>query len=129
MDLVESDVTPVRRLTKWSHIGPALCLGSIEPVGRLDRQAFLECIPTFEKDFGGPFTLEYSLHDWHTSVRNGVAWTSLVNDGVLAVKGRAPRHMRWNESGVLVRQPDGTWLIDRYHSTFLGFQHPDSAGS
>ena len=102
---------------------------STEPVGYLDRQPFLTWIATLDRDFGGPFTMKYSLHDWHTSVRDGVAWTSLVNDGVLTVRGKAPRHMRWNESGVLLRQPDGRWLIDRYHSTFLGFQPPDSAGS
>ena len=100
--------------------------GSTEPVGWLDRHSFLEWITTFEKDFGGPFTLKYSLHDWHTKVHGDVAWTSLTNDGILTVKGQRPKYMRWAESGVLVRQPDGRWLIDQYHSTFLGFQKPDS---
>ena len=100
--------------------------GSTEPVGWLDRHSFLEWITTFEKDFGGPFTMKYSLHDWHTKIHGDVAWTSLTNDGILTVEEKGPKYMRWAESGVLVRQSDGRWLIDQYHSTFLGFQKPDS---
>jgi len=99
-----------------SYLTPTF--GSTEPIGWVDKKAFLEWITTFEEDFGGPFTLEYSLYDWHTTVRGDVAWTNMWNDGILRVEGKEPQYMKWAESGVLIRQADGRWLIDRYHSIF-----------
>ncbi|HMB89541.1 MAG TPA: nuclear transport factor 2 family protein [Rhodothermales bacterium] len=107
-----------------SYLTPTF--GSMEP-DWFDREPFLVWILGFEEDFGGPFTIEYTLYDWHTTIHGDVAWTSLKNDGVLTVEGKAPRHMRWTETGVLVKQSDGRWLIDRYHSTYLGDKEPEGA--
>ncbi len=93
--------------------------GSMEPNWR-DRQGFLEWILTFEEDFGGPGNIIYSFSDWQTTIAGDIAWISVFNDGTLTIEGEEPRYLQWTETGVLVKQPDGKWLIDRYHSTFLG---------
>lgn len=128
----EAEVQAVQQAVEdWLNVGVASLdttiigsymtptFGLMEPHWR-DRTGFLKWVLTFEEDFGGPFTISYSFSDWHTTVEGDIAWTSMFNDGTLIVEGNEPRHMQWTETGVLLKQPDGRWLVDRYHSTYLG---------
>lgn len=61
-------------------------------------------------------TLINDLSDWRTTIRGDVARTSLVNNTMTMVEGQEPRHVMTSDTAVLIRQPDGRWLIDRYQS-------------
>ncbi len=48
-----------------------------------DRDGFVKVIQSLPEMFGGPFTIQYSLSDWQTTVHGDAAWTSLRNRAVL----------------------------------------------
>jgi ketosteroid isomerase-like protein len=93
-----------------SYLTPTF--GLVEPFW-MERQTLIEWVSSFEE------TLSYTLTDWHTTVHGDVAWTSLVNNTTIMREGQEPRHVQATETGVLVKQADGRWLIDRYHSTAI----------
>lgn len=56
------------------------------------------------------------LTDFNTEVSGDVAWTRYHNRAVLEMQGAESR-FHWIESAVLLRQPDGSWKLDRLQST------------
>ena len=80
-----------------------------------DREAFIAFIQSLPAMLGGPFTVEYSLSDWKTTVRGDVAWTSLRNRAIGRMAKGDTLRLDWRETAVLTRD-DGAWRIDRYHS-------------
>lgn len=60
--------------------------------------------------------MRWELSDFNTEVSGDVAWTRYHNRAVLEMQGEESR-FHWIESAVLLRQPDGSWKIDRLQST------------
>lgn len=78
----------------------------------MDMDGFIDYLESFRaQDARGQWTLT----DRRTEVAGDVAWTRYRNRGDLVVGGEAST-VHWIESAVLLRQPDGSWKIDRLQS-------------
>lgn len=80
-----------------------------------DRDGFVAFVAGLPSLVGGPFTLEYALSDWRTTVEGDVAWTSLTNRALLVPAKGDTLRLAWRETAVL-RRRDAAWQIARYHS-------------
>mgnify|MGYP001819532557 CR=1 FL=1 len=60
--------------------------------------------------------MRWTLTDFNTESDGDVVWTRYQNRAVLDMAGEESR-FHWIESAVVLRQPDGSWKIDRLQST------------
>jgi ketosteroid isomerase-like protein len=79
----------------------------------MSMDEFVSFIEPFERQGG---SMRWTLADFNTEVDGNVAWTRYINRAVLNMAGQKS-HFHWIETAILTRQLDGTWKIDRLHST------------
>jgi len=116
-----------RAITVWFDSGMALLDTAAVRRGVADDFAILEDSLWFDDDgfvgfvaalpamFGGPFTMEYDLSDWRTTVEGDIAWTSFRNRALVTPQKGSPVRLDWRET-VVLRKRVGRWLIARYQS-------------
>ena len=91
----------------------------------MDMDGFIAYLEGFRaQDASGQWTLT----DRHTEVSGDVAWTRYRNRGDVVVAGQAST-VHWIESAVLLRQPDGSWKIDRLQSNTVRVENGDPAAA
>jgi ketosteroid isomerase-like protein len=85
----------------------------VEDTVIMSMDDFVAFIAPFEQQDA---VMTWQLSDYNTKVAGGVAWTRYTNRAVLHMTGQESR-FHWIESAVVLRQPDGSWKIDRLQST------------
>ena len=87
----------------------------VEDTAIMSMDEFVSFVEPFEAGGG---RMRWTLTDFNTESDGDVAWTRYVNRAVLDMAGQESR-FHWIESAVLIRQPDGSWKIDRLQSALV----------
>lgn len=106
-----------RAMESWDHqalratVTPDFEL--VEDTVIMSMDEFVSYIEPFEAQGG---QMRWTLTDFNTESDGDVAWTRYINRAVLNMAGEESR-FHWIETAILIRQPDGSWRIDRLQST------------